>query len=43
VSTEVTVPGGVLSVTWTPATVLLRGPAVAVADGVLRPDWLRGV
>jgi diaminopimelate epimerase len=43
VSFEVTVPGGVLTVVWTPATILLRGPAVAVADGVLRPEWMHGV
>jgi diaminopimelate epimerase len=39
VDIKVAVPGGELHVTWTPATVLLRGPAVLVSDGVLREGW----
>jgi diaminopimelate epimerase len=36
----VDVPGGRLSVTWTEAgSVLLTGPAVLVAEGVLCPGW----
>ncbi len=37
---EVAVPGGVLRVAWTDETVLLTGPAVLVADGELRDEWL---
>jgi len=37
----VDVPGGRLVVTWqADGTVLLRGPAVLVAAGEIRPDWL---
>ncbi|HVF05664.1 MAG TPA: diaminopimelate epimerase [Frankiaceae bacterium] len=40
-SVEVEVPGGELSVEWTPeGRVLLTGPAVLVADGDLRDEWL---
>jgi diaminopimelate epimerase len=42
VETDVDLPGGRLSVVWTPATVLLRGPAVLVSDGVLRDGWRDG-
>jgi diaminopimelate epimerase len=38
-SVEVAVPGGLLDVTWD-ETVLLTGPAVLVADGDLREEWL---
>ncbi|OAA24743.1 diaminopimelate epimerase [Frankia sp. EI5c] len=38
---QVDLPGGRLAVEWRPSTVVLRGPAVLVSDGVLRPDWLR--
>ena len=38
----VRVPGGELVVTLTPATSLLTGPAVIVAEGVLDEAWLRG-
>ena len=38
-SVTVAVPGGVLDVAWDD-TVLLTGPAVLVADGDLRPEWL---
>ena len=41
-SIDVTVPGGRLSVVWESGTVVLRGPAVLVGEGVLRPDWLAG-
>jgi len=34
------VPGGVLTVTLSPATSLLTGPAVIVAEGELDPSWL---
>jgi diaminopimelate epimerase len=42
--TEVAVDlsGGRLMIRWEPSTVLLRGPAVLVCDGVLRDDWLAG-
>ena len=37
----VDVPGGRLTVTWRPdGHVLLAGPAVLVAEGELRPEWL---
>jgi diaminopimelate epimerase len=36
------VPGGDLTVTLTPQTALLTGPAVIVAEGQLTPDWLAG-
>ncbi len=39
VEVDVALPGGRLHVTWTPTTVLLRGPAVLVADGILRGGW----
>ena len=39
---QVTVPGGVLTVAWTAQTVLMTGPAVIVADAVVRPEWLAG-
>ena len=40
----VEVPGGRLTVVWTFAgPVLLTGPAVLVADGELRPDWVAAV
>jgi diaminopimelate epimerase len=40
----VEVPGGRLTVTWTAAgAVLLAGPAVLVAAGEARPDWLAAV
>jgi len=38
-SVEVAVPGGLLDVTWD-GTVYLTGPAVLVADGDLRDEWL---
>ncbi|MCM3924021.1 diaminopimelate epimerase [Frankia sp. AiPs1] len=41
VEVEVDVPGGGLVVVWRPDTVLLRGPAELVFDGVLRPAALR--
>ena len=37
---EVAVPGGLLDVEWTDDTVLLTGPAVLVAEGDLRDEWL---
>lgn len=37
---EVAVPGGLLDVEWDGGTVLLTGPAVLVADGDLRDEWL---
>ncbi|WP_261553841.1 diaminopimelate epimerase [Frankia tisae] len=40
VEVEVDVPGGGLVVVWSPDTVLLRGPAELVFDGVLRPAAL---
>ncbi|WP_256804599.1 diaminopimelate epimerase [Frankia sp. ACN10a] len=40
VEVEVDVPGGGLVVVWRPGTVLLRGPAELVYDGVLRPASL---
>ena len=36
------VPGGELTVTLTPETTLLTGPAVIVAEGQLTPAWLAG-
>ncbi|MDP9101034.1 MAG: diaminopimelate epimerase [Actinomycetota bacterium] len=40
---QVTVPGGRLTVTWREdGHVLLRGPAVLVAHGELRAEWLEG-
>jgi diaminopimelate epimerase len=39
-SIDVTLPGGRLAVAWEAGTVFLRGPAVLVSEGVLRPDWL---
>jgi diaminopimelate epimerase len=36
----VQVPGGRLAVSWSGDRILLRGPAVLVADGTLRPGWL---
>ncbi len=36
------VPGGDLTVTFTPQTTLLTGPAVIVAEGQLTPAWLAG-
>jgi len=36
------VPGGDLTVTLTPHTTLLTGPAVIVAEGQLTPAWLAG-
>ena len=36
------VPGGDLTVTLTPQTTLLTGPAVIVAEGQLTPAWLAG-
>jgi diaminopimelate epimerase len=41
-SWAVRVPGGELVVTLTPATSLLAGPAVIVAEGVLDEAWLLG-
>ena len=42
-SYDVDVPGGRLTVTWREdGHVLLAGPAVLVARGELRPDWLEG-
>ncbi|WP_055864007.1 MULTISPECIES: diaminopimelate epimerase [unclassified Frankia] len=41
VEVEVDVPGGGLVVVWRPDTVLLRGPAELVFDGVLRSASLR--
>ena len=38
---EVELPGGRLVVVWRESTVLLRGPAVLVSDGILRDAWLR--
>ncbi|MBX6391023.1 MAG: diaminopimelate epimerase [Frankia sp.] len=40
VTVGVDLPGGRLTVLWEPEQVLLRGPAVLVCDGLLRPDWL---
>jgi diaminopimelate epimerase len=40
VTVPVDLPGGRLTVVWEPDQVLLRGPAVLVAEGVLRHDWL---
>ncbi|EFC82109.1 diaminopimelate epimerase [Frankia sp. EUN1f] len=37
----VDLPGGRLTVDWRETTVILRGPAVLVSDGVLRPEWIR--
>lgn len=37
----VDLPGGRLEVGWSGDRMLLSGPAVLVADGVLRPEWLR--
>jgi len=37
---EVDVPGGRLAIHWSGDSVLLRGPAVLVADGKLSPSWL---
>ena len=39
---EVDLPGGRLFVASSPLGVRLRGPAVLVAEGTLRPEWLRG-
>ncbi|MGF7239124.1 MAG: diaminopimelate epimerase [Frankia sp.] len=39
VEVDVSLPGGALHITWTATTVLLRGPAVLVADGILRAGW----
>lgn len=39
---RVAVPGGEVQVTLTDTTSLLRGPAVLVAEGELRADWLSG-
>jgi len=40
---RVDVPGGRLSVTWRDdGHVLLEGPAVLVAEGTVREDWLHG-
>ena len=39
---KVQVPGGTLTVTLTPATSLLTGPAVIVAEGQLDEAWLAG-
>lgn len=39
---RVDVPGGTVTVTLTADTAYLRGPAVLVAEGELRPDWLTG-
>jgi diaminopimelate epimerase len=36
----VQVPGGTLTVTLTPTTSLLTGPAVIVAEGELNQSWL---
>jgi diaminopimelate epimerase len=36
----VQVPGGTLTVTLTPTTSLLTGPAVIVAEGELNRSWL---
>ena len=38
----VDLPGGRLFVASSPLGVRLRGPAVLVAEGTLRPEWLRG-
>ena len=38
----VDVPGGRLSVSVTPGTTVLTGPAVLVSAGVLCPEWLAG-
>lgn len=40
---DVDVPGGRLHVTWTEETVLLSGPAVLVAEGAVRLQWLPAV
>jgi len=40
VAVPVIVPGGLLTVLWDDDQVRLRGPAVLVSDGLLRPDWL---
>jgi diaminopimelate epimerase len=37
---EIAVPGGVVTVILDGTTSFLRGPAVLVAEGDLRPDWL---
>ena len=37
---RVDVPGGRLTVTVRPETTVLTGPAVLVADGTLRAEWL---
>jgi diaminopimelate epimerase len=39
---RVDVPGGTVTVTLTEETGFLRGPAVLVAEGELRPEWLAG-
>ena len=39
---DVDLPGGRLYVASSPLGVRLRGPAVLVAEGTLRPEWLRG-
>ena len=39
----VEVPGGRLTVLWDDDQVRLRGPAVLVSDGLLRPGWLAAV
>jgi len=39
-SVPIEVPGGRLTVLWDTDQVRLRGPAVLVSDGLLRPDWL---
>jgi diaminopimelate epimerase len=36
------VPGGDLTITLTPQTTLLTGPAIIVAEGQLTPAWLAG-
>jgi diaminopimelate epimerase len=40
VAVPVDVPGGRVTVLWDADQVRLRGPAVLVSDGLLRPDWL---
>ncbi len=42
-SWEMTLPGGVLTVTLGPDTTWLTGPAVLVAEGELDPSWLAAV
>jgi diaminopimelate epimerase len=37
---EIAVPGGAVTVILDGTTSFLRGPAVLVAEGELRPDWL---